>query len=177
MTINLIPPQIKKGRQISQMLGQLFFGFVAILILVTITSGAFLLYNSYLIVFLKHSENLVHEETNRLKTFRNVELDTKAINAKLGQIEAKNDEKVYWSTIFDLVSGATPKNVQIKSLNLNNSTMTALLTGNANTRTDIALMKEKLESISTFKNVTFTTSSYNLLTDDYSFSLNFEISK
>ena len=55
-------------------------------------------------------------------------------------------------------------------MDLNGNTNLVTIQGVALTRKDIALFKEKLET-NNFQNVTFTTSSYNQGSDDYTFSL------
>lgn len=177
MTINLLPPQIKKEKQIAKALAQFSLVLAAILLLVSMTGAAFYAYNGYLDQFLRRTKDRIEEENTKIKTLKNVEESVKTINGKLSLLEAKENERLYFSSVLDRVSANTPKAIEIKSLNIIKESLGATITGSAISRTDIALMKEKMEASGYFKNVTFTSSTYTDATSSYSFSLTFEIIK
>jgi len=170
MAINLIPPKLKQQRALSLVSNQVIFGFSVILIMLGIMSGAIFTYNSSLAKDIRKTDASLTEQNKRLKSFKDTESLIKTANQKLDLINETSGERTLWSNIIVEISNFTPKEVQIKAMDLNQDTITAAVAGVATTRKDIAIFKEKLEK-GGFKNVTFTSSTYNQSTNDYTFSL------
>ncbi len=170
MTINLIPPALKKQKELAAISNQIIFGLCVILIMLGIMSGAIFVYNSTLTKDISKTDQDILEQSKRLKSFKDLEALIKTANQKLDKIDDISKGRMIWSKIIVEISNFTPKGVQIKTMDLNQDTNNGVLSGVATTRKDIALFKEKLEK-GGFKNVTFTSSSYNQNTNDYTFSL------
>lgn len=174
MTINLIPPKLKRQKELNTISSQIIFGLFVVLIMLGIMSGAVFIYNSSLIKDIKRTDNNLTEQNKRLKNLKDIEALIKTANLKLDRIDEGSKSRITWSKIIVEISNFTPKGVQIKTMDLNQETNNAALSGIAITRKDIALFKEKLEK-GGFKNVTFTSSSYSQSTNDYTFSLSLSL--
>lgn len=170
MTVNLIPPKLKAQKELTNILSQIIFGLAIVLLMLTIMAGALYVYSSSIQNDLRGNKETLEEQSKRLKGFLDIENLVKKSNKKLSAIDNVLTTRAAWSDVIVNISGFTPPNVQIKSMDLNSTSHTVTIQGVATTRKDIALFKEKLET-SNFKNVTFASSSYNQNTDDYTFSL------
>lgn len=177
MSINLLPPQFKNEKRYRSVFREAIFGLSAILFLVVFFSVAFFAYYTYLKSDLKRTEKEIESVNRELAEYKEVEQKIVEINSRLSKINDANQDRVLWSQILELIGQSTPKNVKIKTLALNQSGSTYSLTGTATERREIALMKEKLEGANDFKNVTFSSSSYNQSSNDYGFTLNFDLNK
>lgn len=177
MSINLLPPQVKREKKLRSAFKEVYFGLAAIFILLVVLVAAFYAYDLIVRQESRSFENKVSDLNSKMPQYKETESKITEINAKLSKIDTIAAERILWSDILDKISGATPKNTQIKSLSLNGDNKTIQLTGTALSRKEVALMKEKLESMEDFKNVTFSSSSYNPATNDYGFSLLFELNK
>jgi Tfp pilus assembly protein PilN len=170
MTINLLPPKLKRRKEISTISNHIIFGLSVILIMLSIMAGAIFLYNSSLAKDISKANSNLSEQNKRLKNFKETETLIKNANKKVSQIDDISKDRFVWSKVITEISTFTPKEVRIENMDLNQRTNSATLSGVATTLKDIALFKEKLEQ-SGFQNVTFTSSSYNQGTNDYAFSL------
>lgn len=177
MSINLLPPQVKKGKKLQSAFREAYFGFIAIFILLAALVLAFYVYNLIVLNGSRSFENKIADLNSQMPQFKETENKIIEINAKLSKIDAIATQRTLWSDILNKISSATPKNTRIKNLSLNGDNNTILLTGTVLSRKEVAQMKEKLESLGDFKNVTFSSSSYNQASNDYSFSLSFELNK
>jgi len=175
MSINLLPPQIKREKRLRSTFKEAYFGFIAMFVLLVVLVLAFYAYDLIIVNQSRSFENSIADLNSSMPQYKETENRIIEINAKLSRIDAIAADRILWSAVLDEISRATPKNVQIKSLALNGDNKTVQLTGTALSRTEIALMKEKLESMEDFQNVTFSSSSYNSTTNDYGFSLSFEL--
>lgn len=176
MTINLIPPKLKLHKELNTILGQVVFGLAVILIMLAIMSGALFIYNSSLQSDVKKTTERLAVQDKRLKDYSATEKLITNANKKLDKIDEVLSEKSAWSEQLTKISSYTPKNIQIKTMDLNIETNKNTISGIAVTRREIALFKERLEE-NGFKNVIFSSSTYNQGTDDYTFSLTFELEK
>jgi Tfp pilus assembly protein PilN len=174
MSINLIPPRLKKQKGIDYISNQIIFGLIVILFMLGILSLALFTYDSSIKADISKSESRLAEQDKRLKEFKDTENLIKTANQKLAKIDELLKEKTIWSEAIAKISKVTPKSVEIKTMDLNHDSSKVNISGIATTRKDIALFKEGLEK-SSFKNVTFTSSSYNQSTNDYTFSLTLEL--
>lgn len=177
MSINLIPQQLKEDKDNRAIAGQVVFASSALLIMALILAGAFYAYNLYLTQYSeKLSEQLSSSNLNG-QLYKDLEKKITGVNAKLSLIDNVLQTKFNWSEILTEIAASTPKNVQVRSLSLGQEEGKASITGTAAERRDIALLKEKLDSLPALQNVTFTTSSYNAAANNYNFSIKFEVIK
>lgn len=174
MTINLIPPKLKTEKEIGYIFSQAIFGLTVIVIMLVIMSVALFLYSASLKSDIKKNDARMAQQEQNLKDYKDLESSIRAANNKLLKIETILPEKILWSEVLTRISSFTPKQVQIKTMELSKESNSATVSGIALTRKDIALFKERLEQ-NGFKNVTFSSSSYNQSSDDYTFSLTLEL--
>lgn len=174
MAINLIPPPLKHQKEINYIFNQIVFGLFILLFMLGIMVLALFIYDSSIKEDIIKSQNRLSDQEKNLKDYKSTESSLKSINQKLLNIDGVLKEKVIWSEILARISGVTPKTVQVKTMDLYSDSSKTTISGVAVTRKDIAIFKEELEKNS-FNNVVFTSSSYNQNTDDYTFSLSFEL--
>lgn len=175
MTINLIPPKLKKEKDFKKILKLVSESLVIIffmMILVTFTVFA--------VDFLTKKDTAklekdIKTQEDQLVTYKDIESRVTVANSKLEKIDAINSSRILWTTVLKDLANDTPKNVQMKSIAADASTGKITIAGIAATRRDIALLKEKTEESKFFKNVTFYSSSYNTTDDNYSFNLSCEL--
>jgi Tfp pilus assembly protein PilN len=175
MALNLIPPKIKEMRKTKEALRQVLIGLWAMLLIVIIFSIALKIYASSLDSDQKSWEERIEQQKSKDKTLIETENKIQKINSKLSKIDSILANRINWSEVLESIGSATPKAVQVTSLNLDKNNSQISIQGVALTRKDIALMKQKLEENGRFKNVVFSTSSYNQQTNDYNFNLNLSL--
>ncbi|HOX41078.1 MAG TPA: PilN domain-containing protein [bacterium] len=175
--INLLPPQLRSEKRINQIINQGIFAVVSLAILFGVWFSALIIYNRYLVNDLRAAEQKALEQKTKQTQFIQLRDKIEEANKKLDSIDKVSKERIHWTQVLSLIGTSVSKNMQIKNLALSSETGIISLSGAATSRTDIAITKEKLESLPLFKNVTFQSSSYNSTTNDYNFSLTFELSR
>ena len=175
MAINLIPPQLKKEKRLGKNLNLVFIGLSVVFLMLIITTGT--IYSADFLVKkdLKDIENKVNEQIFTLSKYKDIEENVEIVNSKLEKIDSKYNDRILWSNILTELTNTTPENLQIKTLSVSSDNGNIALTGYAETRRDIAKLKEKMESSKYFKNVTFTTSVHKSDTNNFSYNLSSEL--
>lgn len=175
MTINLLPPKLKKEREGKRLLRilNIFFSF-SFLILFIFTVIIYTANISAIGQISKDKIDIANQNAT-LKTLSTTEQKVVTINSKLDRIGQIDGSRAIWSNVIKDLANDTPTKVQIKALALNKETNKIDLSGSASTRRDIAAFKDKLEESKYFKNVTFYTSSHTVESDSYSFNLSAEL--
>ena len=175
MSINLIPPKLKKERK-ERKTTALFFTFLTFyLILFCILSAVIYLADTYIKKSLSNMDVQIAEETLKANNYKDVEANIKLVNGKLDSIKKEETSKIYWSKILDELARSTPENAQIKILSSSTENKSLNITGDAASRRDIAKLKDKMEDSKYFKNVNFSTSSYNETDKNFTFNLTCEL--
>jgi Tfp pilus assembly protein PilN len=177
MSINLIPPklkEIKKEERILRLFGNFTFFY---LVLFCFLTGVLFLADSYIKKNIATVNSQIEIESAKEIKYKDTEKQVEEINAKLVNIKLVSDNRIVWSTILEELSKCTPAETQIKTLSSSIETGTISLTGYAASRRDIAKFKDKLESSNYFKNVNFTTSSYNQTENNYTYNLTADLEK
>lgn len=175
MTINLLPPNLKKEKEYIKIFHALVVFFVSIfLILVLATASIFLADLEISSQSNKNNDELSNQEAT-LKKLEPVKSKVDIINSKLDKISQIDSTRAFWSNIIKDLANDTPQKVQIKTLSLDKTTNKIDFSGLALTRRDIAAFKEKLEASKYFMNVTFYTSSLDTQTENYSFNMSCEL--
>lgn len=175
MTINLIPPQLKKEKQTRKISG-LILTILSMITVVLLIVCAFLFISNYWYgKDIKDIESKTEEQNDRIKKYADIEQKVTKANSKIEQLKKITQDKISWSLILQNLSSCTPTEVQIKTANASGIDYKIVLTGNAATRRDIARFKEKLEESIYFKNVVFSTSSLDTESNTYNFSLSAEL--
>lgn len=173
MTINLIPPKLKKEKDSRKTAG-IFFTFLNIILMVLIiVTSTCVAANYYYKKDLKTIKDRTDEQQITLSKFSDLKTEVSTVNSKLDVINNIDSSRILWSNIVAEIGRCTPTEVQIKTLTSTDNKIT--ITGNAATRRDIAKFKEKLESSKNFKNVVFTSSSLIEESNNYGFDLNCEL--
>lgn len=175
MTINLIPPKLKKEKEYKKIVGvcvsSLFVLFLVCLI-VTATIMADNFFQSKDRISLNQK---IDQQKRLIKTYSEIEAQINQTNQKLSNLDNLNNGRVLWSEVISELARSTPGAVQIKNLVSNAESKKLTMTGTAKERRDIAKFKEKLENSSAFTDVVFTSSSHNAETNDFSWSLSCEL--
>ncbi|MCX6813640.1 MAG: PilN domain-containing protein [Candidatus Azambacteria bacterium] len=175
MTINLIPPELKKEKS-SRKIGH-FASSISITIIIVLAIIFATMYgqNYFLAQNIKKIDQKIADQDITLKKYADLEQKINESNQKLEQLKKINNDKIAWSVIIKDLSGRTPSKVSIKTVTAGSDNYKISLTGSAETRRDIAKFKEKMEESKYFKNVTFSSSSLNEESNDYSFSISTEL--
>lgn len=173
MTVNLIPPQLKKEKETRKTSGVVFAFLNIILVVLLIVTATCIAANFYYKKDIAKIRTQIDEQKVVLSKFSDLKAEVATVNSKLDIISSIDSSRVLWSNIISEIGRCTPTEVQIKTLTSSDQKIT--LSGFAATRRDIAKFKEKLESSKNFKNVIFTSSSLNQETGDYGFDLNAEL--
>ena len=175
MTINLLPPKLKKereGKRLLRLLNVLLsFSFLILFVFTVIIYTA----NLSVVAQISKDKEAIDKQTISLKALSTTEQKIETINSKLDKMIQIDSSRAIWSNVIKDLANDTPTKVQIKALSLNKDTNKIELSGSASTRRDIAAFKDKLEESKYFKNVTFYTSSHTVESDSYSFNLSAEL--
>jgi type IV pilus assembly protein PilM len=151
--INLLSTEkkeiISQNRKFKALLGWEVVIFSIFLFFVIFLWGvrSFLGFNLMAIPDLKNNR----AEDGQYATIRYYEGKFSEINVKLGKISSINNDQLYWSEVFLKISSAQPDAVALTGLITNN--LTIFLDGNANTREDLLLFKDRLTQTNCFSNV------------------------
>lgn len=173
--INLVPPQIKKEQKMQKAAGKaLYFVFTFLIILLVFTAAIFVADNFLRIETGKLDTKIEEASANETK-YKSLETNITGTNKKIDSLSKTDSTKVLWSNIITELSDITPKNLQIKTLSLDADTGKISLTGVAASRTEIALLKDNMESSPKFKNVTFSSSNLEETTKDFTFNMSCEL--
>lgn len=178
MTINLIPPKLKKEKEINKISRLFFAAFFIVNAIIAIGAIGLMSLNQLSQMELESSNNKIAEQEKLLASLEETSKKVESMNQKLEDINKINKEKTSWSQIITEIAKDTPEKLQIKSLSATNNNNSKInLTGSASSRRDIALFKEKLENSNYFENVIFSTSSFTQETEDFNFNLSCELKK
>ncbi|MEI6498946.1 MAG: PilN domain-containing protein [bacterium] len=175
MTINLIPPQARKERRTKQLLSSLYFAASAILIFLVLISGLIFATNYFVLSDIQNLDKKISAKTDEAAKYKELETSIRQTNQKISIIKKTDAERIIWSEVISEIAASTPAKIKLNSLSLNKDTKTTSMSGTAETRKDIADMKDELENSILFKNVTFTSSAYNSANKNYTFTLDAEM--
>jgi len=173
MTINLIPPKLKKEKEFRKTSGIFIMFLNIIMVVLLIVTGTCLTANYFYTKDLNNIKSQIAEQQLVLSKYADLKKEVANVNAKLDKINNIDTTRILWSNIVAELGRCTPTEVQIKTFSSKDNKIS--LTGSAATRRDIAKFKEKLEASKNFKNIVFTSSSLNETTNDYGFDLNCEL--
>ena len=169
----MIPPKLKTEKDSRKTTG-IFFSFLNIIFIVLIiVTATCVTANYYYKKDLDVIKDQIAEQNTALGKFSDLKKEVSTVNSKLDIINNIDSTRILWSNIISEVGRCTPTEVQIKTLTSSNQKIT--ISGNAETRRDIAKFKEKLESSKNFKNVVFTSSSLIEQSNNYGFDLSSEL--
>lgn len=175
MTINLLPPELKLEKRIRKISGMAVLFLTGILLIILIIISGVLTSIYFFNKDMVKINEKVADQNRLLLRYKDAESNTKTVNDKISKIESTSKARVLWSNILVELSQDTPSKVQIKSLTLDQAENKVTMSGFAETRSDIAKFKEKLESSKYFQNVTFSSSVHNEEQANFSFNIGSEL--
>lgn len=175
MVINLLPPKIKQEKKTKKMVNMIVLFLTVVFLILVILVGGVLAANFYTKNDLKKTEAKIADQNSLILRYKDIEDNINNINLKLAKISAASTQKILWSNVLIEISNDTPSMVQIKSVTLNQTGNKIDLSGYAETRSDIAKFKEKLENSKFFKNVTFSSSVHDQEQANFSFNISCEL--
>ena len=168
ITLNIIPPQLKKEIKIKTVYAALK-DFYAILFINICFLGIILL--ASLGVIQAHFVKTIKNSSLLTKSVENYEQQIKEINTKINEVEKIQAEAVNWSYLLSLLWEQTPKGIFFNKISLNKDKNSLILNGLSDTRENLLVLKSLIEDSGYFKNINFPIS--NLLKKE---NVNFTIS-
>ncbi len=177
MSVNILPPQIKQEKETGKKIRRSIFYVFLLTILLLVIGGGLYLYNLELGLKIQNLNSRQDQLAKDAKQYEQVATQIATINKKLTKIDDINKNRIIWSLILSNMARSTPTQVKLSTLSLDKSTKKVTMTGEAESRMEIARFKEKLESSDYFKNVIFSSSSHNQQEDNFTFNLTAELEK
>lgn len=150
--INLVPPEIKK-RYATQLRAQ------KLVVLYGMVIGALLLIVVSLYIYSLSQQSTISSTQTDIDNLKSSQKRSSAIASKAAFIDDRlkqaptDAESQQWSQLINLIAQSTPVNIQLTDLKINITSdkgTVISLTGQATSRSDILLMKEKLASETEF---------------------------
>jgi len=175
MTINLLPPELKQEKKTKKITGMIVLFLTGVLLILLIVIGGIVTSSLFTKRDTAKIEEKIADQNRLLLRYKETEDNTKSVNDKLAKIDSATGTRILWSNILVELSKNTPSNVQIKTLTLNQEGNKINMSGYAETRSDIAKFKEKLESSKYFQNVTFSSSVRNEEQANFSYNISCEL--
>jgi Tfp pilus assembly protein PilN len=175
MTINLIPPKFKRGKEFKKTVSSVIGFLILIFIILTVVTGIIYAADLKSKNDLKQVQARISNQGSELIKLSDIEKKVGVINSKFTKIENSDSKRVVWSTIVEDIASRTPDKIQIKSLSLSSDSGKISISGVAATRSDIANFKEKMDGSKYFKNVTFFSSTEDSTAQDFSFDLSCDL--
>ncbi|MFA5926795.1 MAG: PilN domain-containing protein [Patescibacteria group bacterium] len=177
MSINLLPPKLKKQKGVEKKLRSVLLGLIYLAAMILVLSGVLFSFN----IVNKNELDQVIARTEAYKTeakaYSEIKEKITKTNSKLDKISQIDNNRVLWSVIIAEIEILTPAQVTIRTMDLSHDSKIINTVGKAESRYDVVLFKDKLEASPFFKNVTFSSSSFNPDENNYSFALKFELEK
>lgn len=175
ININLLPPaiklKIKKYKQSANILS-----ICLVVVIVTLVTGGLLqVYRSGILqAGLENEKSKLETLNNKLKDYNNVQQKAVFINDRAELATSTQKNKPAWSQIIQDLINAVPSNVQVTSLSSDlTKNPNFLLQGLTDSERDAIKFKDKLESSTYFKDVSFKSSSKS--SDEAESKLNFSL--
>jgi len=175
MTVNLIPPELKKNKRTKATLIQAYLVTISMIVILAIFSVALYVSNQFFTGDIDKTEAKIIEAEKVADKYKALETKIRQSNIKIDLLNKIDGDRILWSEVINELAVKTPPNVMIRSLTLDKDSNKINLSGIAEIRKSIAEMKEEMENSTIFQNVTFSSSSYNDQGSDFSFTLNAEL--
>lgn len=116
MTINLLPPKLKKEKELKRFFNLAVISLFLVFIILLLFTGV--IYSAGLSTKNQISKNdaEILEQTVILKKLSDTEQKVGVINSKLDKIGQIDSARVIWSNVIKDMANDTPQKVQIKTL-------------------------------------------------------------
>ncbi len=171
MMINLIPTQLKRERKLKAAAGSASLAVALLIIVIAIISELLGYLAGTSQSRLKSIEDKISTANKSAEQYGEIEQKINQINGKLVKIETVNKNRPLWSLVIAEFEKSVPVQTSINSLSMDQATGTLVLSGQAESRREIAKFKEKMESSPFFKDVYFSSSAYQSGQNNFSFSI------
>lgn len=160
VNINLLPPELKLRRLAARRNASLISICLVIVIVFTILGIVFRSLESTVKTNFDTIKSSVQQNNVNLDEYSDLKDLALLINDRSLTADEINNKRIFWSQVLQELALNTPADVQYESLTaVSDKTPNFLLKGNTTTEREIIVFKEKLESSSFFKNVSFKSSS------------------
>lgn len=179
ININLLPPELKLQRLGAKKNASLVTICLVVVIVFAISGLLSRNFKNTVSANLSATKSNIDKEVGQLDAFKDFQELAYLINDRSQEAVKINQAKVMWSQVFQDLTNNTPQDVQIANINAKASeTPNFTLQGNTTSEREVVKFKEKLESSTFFKNVTFKSSSLTTEGSESSritFSLEFDL--
>jgi len=167
ITLNIIPPELKKEIKIKKIYAALKDFYAVLFINVCFIA---IIYLVALGVIQAHFVKTIKNSSLLTKSVENYEQQIKEINAKINEVEKIQSEAVEWSYLVSFLFSHAPKGIFFNHISVNKEKNSLTLNGTAAKRENLLALDELLKSSEYFANVNFPLS--NLLKKE---NINFTI--
>lgn len=147
ITLNLLSPEKKKASQLIQLYTMI--KNLIIIILLFIIIGAITLLTSKA-VLQNHFNDIVDQTTLITKSVTAFNTDIKTFNQQLRDVENIQKENVAWSNFLIDFSQLVPDGINVHNLTINKSEAEIFISGLAQTRNNLLILKDSLENSDLF---------------------------
>lgn len=168
LALNLVSQDLKKEIKLRRLYHSLKRIYFLLLIVVIFTAITLLVAQ----IILQNNFNKIVEQTTLItKNSQTYNLRVREVNARLNSVDQIQNNFVYWTKLFEALTGGIKNDVTFSYLKINGGDSSAMIRGAAKTRSGLLDFKETLESSDIFSDINFPLS--NLLEKN---NINFEIS-
>jgi Tfp pilus assembly protein PilN len=183
ININLLPPELKMQRIMAKRNASLI-GICVVSILVFALLGIIgRSLESTISSNLNNAKNSTEQDSSQLNQYQDQQDLALLINDRWQETQKIEANRVYWSQALQELSNSVPTDVQVESLVIDSEkTPNFVLTGNTTSDREVIKFKDKLESSSFFKNVSFKSSGLSndqtttqVQSDKIKFTLEFDL--
>jgi Tfp pilus assembly protein PilN len=150
LTLNIIPEELKKDNKLMTI-------YLSTKKLMIIFLLFFIIYAAALfgakIILRSHYEETDNEANLLTKNTENYSKQVGAINAQINAVETIQNNTVFWSYLIEFFSNKLPNGIILKTLQVDKETKIINLSGVAETRDALLLLKSLLEADKTFSDI------------------------
>ncbi|OQA04436.1 MAG: Fimbrial assembly protein (PilN) [bacterium ADurb.Bin400] len=175
MTINLIPPKLKREKKLKKTVNKVFVFSVFASIALAVVSVMILSISHSVKSRFKQVEQAHESLIEESRKFAELETQIALTNDKLVKIDKAKKGTVLWSQVIQELATVMPEKVSLKTLTMDQEKKGVNIGGEARSLRDIAKLKEKMTRSPYFQNVFFKTSSWNHDIGTLNFSLTAEL--
>lgn len=169
--INLLPEKIKKEQKLKQISKQVNVAVITLLIMVAMSYSAVYLVDYFLSSQIDKNNDLLEQTKTQITKLKPIEDDINSINGKLTKLDALKKQRYEFSAIISDINNSIPAQVKIKSFEIDVPSNKISVSASAETRSDIVLLQASLEDLPYFKDMSFSSSTFNPTDNNYSFGM------
>lgn len=148
ITLNILPPAKKRDLRFNQLYAMIK-NLIILVLLLSILTSITLLFTKMTLE--NYFIRIVQETTLTTQYAQIFNEDIKELNESLKAVEEIQNNYIYWTKFFVIISSMIPQNVSILSIDINQDRI--LITGLAQTRDQLLKLKKNLENNNLFSKV------------------------